>query len=268
MDNEKRIRAQAKRTERAKKEDVALNRMLIWFGAAVLAEIVLLLMGRYYNAHSTSSEAIMLALRLHQIVDVAVWVLLVLAVVSAVWLVLAWRGGKRVGLPVALTAVFGSLFVFCFVARAFQDVGIQFLCRAVLGVTVLALIYYLYQKEFFVTSVVTAAGILGLWLIRRADGAHMVILYGYMALVAVLVLCVVLVGRKLQQNQGAWGDGEKKRQVLPRSASYGMIYLTCGVVALCLVAALVAGTALAYYLIFALVAWMFIMAVYYTVKQL
>ena len=268
MDNEKRADPRAKRTERAKKEDVVLNRILIWFGAAVVAEFVLLLLGRYYNAHSTTNEAIMLAYKLHQIVDVAVWVFLALAVVCAVWLFLVKKGGKRVGLPLALTVIFGSLFVICGVASRFQDPGIQFLCRAVLGLTVLALIYYLYQKEFFVTAVVTAAGILGLWLVRRTDGSHAAVLYGYMALCAVLVLAVVLIGRKLQQNDGVWGEGEKKRQLLPRGASYGMMYLTCGVVAAVLIAALVAGTALAYYLIFALVAWIFIMAVYYTVKLL
>lgn len=45
-----------------------------------------------------------------------------------------------------------------------------------------------------------------------------------------------------------------------------MVYLTCAVVAVAVVAALVLGTSAAYYLIFALVAWLFIMAVYYTVK--
>ena len=45
-----------------------------------------------------------------------------------------------------------------------------------------------------------------------------------------------------------------------------MIYLTCAIVAAAVAAALVLGTAAAYYLMFALVAWLFIMAVYYTVK--
>jgi len=45
-----------------------------------------------------------------------------------------------------------------------------------------------------------------------------------------------------------------------------MVYLTCGIVAAVLAAALILGTAAAYYLIFVMVAWLFVMAVYYTVK--
>ena len=60
--------------------------------------------------------------------------------------------------------------------------------------------------------------------------------------------------------------GGRKFQLFPRNTSYGMIYLTCAVIAAAVAAALLLGTAAAYYLIFALVAWLFIMAVYYTVK--
>ena len=47
-----------------------------------------------------------------------------------------------------------------------------------------------------------------------------------------------------------WGE---KRQIFPHSASYGMIYLTCAVVAVAVAAGFLLGAAAAYYLIFALV---------------
>lgn len=263
MSNENRA---AKRNDRARKEDVVLNRILVWFGCAVVAEFVLLWLGRYYNAHSTSSDIIMLAYNLHQFLNVFVWVALGLGVVSAVWLAVAKKSGKRCGIPKALTIAFLLMFVMILVINQFQDEGIQFLCRAVLGVTVMALIFYLYQREFFVSAVVTAAGILGLWLIRRYAGIHDVYLYVYMALAAVLLLLVVLGGRMMQKNGGELSVGGKTYQVFPKNAGYGMTYLTCGITAAALIVSLVAGTAVAYYLIFALVAWLFVMAVYYTVK--
>lgn len=46
MDKEKRV--SEKRAAQSRKEDAALNRVLIWFGAAVVAELILLLLNRYY----------------------------------------------------------------------------------------------------------------------------------------------------------------------------------------------------------------------------
>ena len=46
MDKEERVAD--KRAARNHKEDVILNRVLIWFGAAVVVELILLLLNRYY----------------------------------------------------------------------------------------------------------------------------------------------------------------------------------------------------------------------------
>ena len=46
-----------KRAAQSRKEDAALNRVLIWFGAAVVAELILLLLNRYYiNATTRPGE--------------------------------------------------------------------------------------------------------------------------------------------------------------------------------------------------------------------
>ena len=51
MNKEK--RAAEKRAARSHKEDVVLNRVLVWFGAAVVAELLLLLINRYYINYTT-----------------------------------------------------------------------------------------------------------------------------------------------------------------------------------------------------------------------
>ena len=264
MDNER--HAASKRDERAKKEDVVLNRILVWFGAAVVAEFVLLWLGRYYSAHSTASEAIMLAYHLHNFMEIFRWVSLGLFAVCAVWLFLALRGGKRAVLPKVFTALFGVVCVMSFIIYQFSDTGIQFLCRAVLGVTELALIFYLYQKEFFTATLAIAGGILGLWVVRKAEGGHALLVYGYLAALAVLLVLVVLLCRAMQKSGGVWKYKGKELRIFSKNAGFGLVYLTCGLVAAAVIAAVVGGPALAYYLMFALVAWVFVMAVYYTVK--
>lgn len=55
-------------------------------------------------------------------------------------------------------------------------------------------------------------------------------------------------------------------RVLPAGTSYLSIYLTCAVVAVALLAALLIGVTSAIYIIFVLAGWLFCLAVYYTVK--
>lgn len=264
MDNER--HAASRRDERAKREDVILNRILVWFGAAVVAELILLWLGRYYTPHITTSEIIMMALHLHQFFSVFVWVALALAVVSTLWLAAAKRGGKRTRLPLIGTVLFWVTFAMSAVIVLFGDTGIQLLCRLVLAVTVMALIFYLYQREFFCSTVAAGAGILGLWVLRRANGAHPVVVYGYLAALAVLLVLGVVLCRMLQSSGGVWKRKSGGVRVFSKNAGYWMIYLTCGLTAAAVIAGLLAGAAAAYYLMFALVAWIFAMAVYYTVK--
>ena len=264
MDKEK--RAAEKRAARSHKEDAILNRVLIWFGAAVVVELVLLLLNRYYINITTAPGEIEFAGALLKAWPVIIGVAAAGTVVCLLWAIFCSKGGKRFVLPAALTGVFLAVLVISVVTYRFYDTGVQFLCGAVPAAAVLALVYYLYQHEFFAVTVLSALGILGLWLFRRAGGGHQVLVYAYAAVLAVVLLAAVLLCRSLSAKGGVLTLSGKKLQIFPKNASYGMIYLTCAIVAAAVAAALVLGTAAAYYLMFALVAWLFIMAVYYTVK--
>lgn len=264
MDKEK--RAAEKRAARSHKEDAILNRVLIWFGAAVVVELVLLLLNRYYINITTAPGEIEFAGALLKAWPVIIGVAAAGTVVCLLWAIFWAKGGKRIVLPAALTGVFLAVLVISVVTYRFYDTGVQFLCGAVPAAAVLALVYYLYQHEFFAVTVLSALGILGLWLFRRAGGGHQILVYAYAAVLAVVLLAAVLLCRSLSAKGGVLTLSGKKLQIFPGNASYGMIYLTCAIVAAAVAAALVLGTAAAYYLMFALVAWLFIMAVYYTVK--
>ncbi|WP_297716330.1 hypothetical protein [Intestinimonas sp.] len=264
MDKEK--RAADKRAARNHKEDIVLNRVLIWFGAAVVAELVLLLLNRYYINVTTAPGEIEFAGALLKAWPVLIGVTAVGAALCLFWSYFWAKGGKRITLPAILAGVFFVGLVISVVTYRFYATGVQFLCGAVPAAAVLALVYYLYQHEFFAVTVLSALGLVGLWLFRRAGGGHQTLVYAYVAVLAVILVGTVLLCRSLSAKDGVLTLGGKKLQLFSRSASYGMIYLTCAVVAVAVAAALLLGTAVAYYLIFALVAWIFIMAVYYTVK--
>lgn len=264
MDKEK--RAAEKRTARNHKEDVILNRVLIWFGAAVVVELVLLLLNRYYINFTTAPGEIQFAGALLKAWPAIIGVTAAGTVICLLWSVLWAKGGKRILLPGALTGVFLAGLVISVVTYRFYETGVQFLCGVVPAAAVLALVYYLYQHEFFTVTVLSALGLLGLWLFRRMAVGHQIVVYAYFVVLAVILVATVVLCRSASANGGAISLGGKKLQLFQRSTSYGMIYLTCAIVAVAVAAALALGTGAAYYLIFALVAWIFIMAVYYTVK--
>ena len=187
---------------------------------------------------------------------------------SVVWLLAGWKKRASHILPGAAAGIALALLVIAVVTYTFFGSGVRLLCGLVPAVAVLALVYYLYQKEFFASTLLSALGILGLWLIRRADGRYPC---------PGLRLC----GRGGGASAGGPGGGadhaEERRRTetggqkaadLSRSASYVPLYVTCALVAVCIAGGLIGGISAAYYLMFVLVAWLFAMAVYYTVKQM
>ena len=146
MDKEK--RAAEKRAARSHKEDAILNRVLIWFGAAVVVELVLLLLNRYYINITTAPGEIEFAGALLKAWPVIIGVAAAGTVVCLLWAIFWAKGGKRIVLPAALTGVFLAVLVISVVTYRFYDTGVQFLCGAVPAAAVLALVYYLYQHEF------------------------------------------------------------------------------------------------------------------------
>ncbi|MEG1932844.1 MAG: hypothetical protein RR075_07015 [Pygmaiobacter sp.] len=186
------------KTERQRQEDAALNKMLIWIGCAVLAEVVLLLLGRF-------------------------------------------------GLGPAA--------------------AVQLLSYLVPIVAILAVIYYLYRYEFFVVALVSALGMLGLWGLFR-EGISTGICVALAVLAAALAALAVFL-RVLQKRGGKLMIKGKLRELLPKNANYAVLYATCGLTVAVLALALVfSGAAAISTAIFyaAPVAWLLIMAVYYTVK--
>ena len=108
MDKEKRMAE--KHTAQRRKEDAELVRVLVWFGAAVAAELVLLLLNRYYISPHTGVEMdFQIALYTH--FPLVIGVLALLTVAGAAWLIMRWKKGGSCLLPGAAAGVLLALLV-------------------------------------------------------------------------------------------------------------------------------------------------------------
>ena len=103
----------------------------------------------------------------------------------------------------------------------------------------LALVYYLYQREFFLSALVSGVGVLGLWFVRHAGASSF---YTIGAVAVILVLAVMMLW--LKGHGGSLFSGEAG-QLLPEEAGYPLMLLSCVIsLAAIAIAAFVEGAVL------------------------
>lgn len=253
------------RREKEREESAAFNRVLFWIGGGVVLEFLLLLLNRFYNNYRV--EEIGLATALRPAVKIAAVVALVVTVVLA----LLWRRartGKKGGLLFGALALFaGGLSVSCFITWAFGPAGLKSAYVLVPIAIVLAFVYYLYQREFFLVASMSALAMLGVWFAGKGlGGAMKMVVYAYVVLVAVVLVLSVLLVRKLQTGDGVISLRGKRVRLFGQEANYPLLYVSAAIAAAVLVCSLFTLPAVFLYGVMA--AWLLIMAVYYTVKMM
>jgi len=148
--------------------------------------------------------------------------------------------------------------------RNLETTAAPMVLAVVPGLGVLMMVFYLYQKEFFGCAVIGGMGLLGFWVYRTfLSGA---VYYGYLALTLVIAAVGVALALKLKQKDGVWTIRGKEIVVLQPGAAYLPYYLTAAVTAILLLAPLALGAAVAYYAMWIMATWLFILAVYFTSK--
>lgn len=248
--------------QRAKQEDEILNKVLWWIVGSVILEALLLLLNKVFVNYTLDQIDLAVALREEVFPKLSIILPICFVVLLVLWL-LARKAGKLVRLTGGLTLAALILAVCAVVVRIFDNSGVKFLYTAVPAVAVLALIYYLYQREFFFSAVLSALGLLGIKLVPRT-GMSLVLSYGYAVVLAVVVVAALVLFRMLQKNEGKLTVKGGPVQVLPKSANYALMYVTCVLVAAVVAAAAVLGGLAVLYGV--LVAWLLILAVYHTVR--
>ena len=250
---------------REQMEDRAFNHMLVWLVATIVAEAVMLLVNRFY-IHARADELGAVP-PLYTILVIAPIVGIVLFVVFLVW---GLRIRKNEELPqegmiqFALGAAFLCIGLVGYIMRAYGIAGAPMVLGVIPALGVLMLVFYLYEKEFFGCAIAGGLGILGMWIFRSV--AHVSKYYGYMVASLVVIVVGIVLAVVLKKKDGVISVKGKDLPLLQPGAAYLTYFLTAVVSVLILLAPLVLGAAAAYYAIWVMAAWLFILAVYFTSK--
>jgi len=251
--------------ERRRQEDQVFNKLLAWFAGAVVYEMVALFLKRFFiNYNQMSAGAVKFSMLIGSVLDVLQYAALALTVVALAWCISSHKKQKSVVVPGMLALFGGALTVTAFVAYRYRGLGVSILGAVAPVVAVLAIIFFLYQREFFYNAIFAGMGVAALWVYRKAYlGLPGTVRAGFVC-VWVLLAAAAILAWKISKNNGRLG----KHQILTEDANCLLTYATVGLSALALVFAMAFGATVAYYAIMALVAWLFFMAVYYTVRMM
>ena len=253
----------SEREARRHQEDRALNRALIWVGAAIILEFLLVLVNRYYINYTTSTESINRVLAIQAALIGLRWVSLAALIVCVVWMLLRLSKNGNAALPGVLAIAAVMLLLCSHVILHFRDTGLRMMFWMVPAWAALAPIYYLYQREFFFSALLSGLGVLGLWFVRHAGAATL-----YTILIVAIIVLLTAGLFLLKQKSGVLTLGKGRAHVMPEEANYTLVFVSCVVSLVVIALAAFVGGSLAYYLLYAMVAWLFALLVYYTVKMI
>lgn len=245
-------------------EEYTTNKMLTVFSVCLLGVLVLMILQRlldYANTWTTGRLVSQILLGIG-----------ILGLICGVVMLVREVSGKRqaarrvvCGRNVLIASI---VLVLSMVAILYAGTGPIKMLYVILPVlAVYYLVYHSYAREFFLIAVDTGVGIGLMWLVHRAlDSTHFVWM-AYAALVAAIVLTIVqLIGVNMLRGKNGkiTHHGKKKDMQFSRNA-YIMLTVTPILMAVLVAAVLFAPT----HILIAMgvaAAYLFITAVYYTVK--
>ncbi|MBR2894391.1 MAG: hypothetical protein IKC03_01860 [Oscillospiraceae bacterium] len=248
-----------KKAQREQQENKALQQIFNVFLTGLAAECYLLIVYRGYIAGTIDSLLVW-----DKILRISVWLglFLMLGGLAAV----AWkRNDKKIHKAAMIATALGGFFtVSGWIMSRFFNTGVVAMCTIVPVVTVLGLVFFLYQRECFANTALLAASLFAVWVCDKGlDGSwKTLVLIGTIA-IAILVAVAALIVRKLQNNNGQFRD----IQVFSENCDYRVIYAVCGVCVAAILAVLAMPSS-AFYLTWALVIALFAVLAYYTTKMM
>lgn len=246
------------REARRQQEDIALQRGLLWVAGAVVLEVLLVMLNRFYVSYSLSDSGIQIFLALHKVLLVVRMVVPAAAVLALVWTAWKMKEKKSYALQLILAIALAAVSVCVHVAIKFRGDGMTMLYWLVIAWAVLAMVFYIYQREFFLGASACGMSVLALWFVRYGGRPEALLL-------TAAILIVGLAALWLKKYDGAL-DGKDELRFLPKGSSYGVLLVTCAASLAAVAAAMLAGGTAAYYLVYVMIAWLFALFVYYTVK--
>lgn len=246
-----------KRSERQQQENQALQRVFNVFLLGLASECYLFLVYRGYIGGSVDSTLIW-----HSILRVLTYVGLAALVGGAA--VAVWkRNDAKLRTAMLFTAAAGLFFsISGFVMTALFDKGVTAMCIAVPILTLLGLVYFLFQHECFLSTITLSGALFTVWICGNglASSWRVYIITGAVAAVALLAVLAGLT-YKSARDGGKLGGA----RIFAPDCNYWVLYGVYAVSAVGILAALLAAS-VAYYLLWVLGILLFVEMVYYTTK--
>ena len=246
-----------KRAQRQQQENLALQKIFNVFLWGLAAECYLFFVYRGYYAGGVDAF-----LTWGYILEALIYVGLGAAAVTGG---LAWwkrdntklRNGLIAGCGVGLFLGVTSLL-----AILFDPDVVGKMCIAVPILTLLGLVYFLFQFECFLATVSLSGALFAVWVIANGLGSgwRLYVMAGAVASIAVLA-ALGLLSAKAAKNGGA----VKGLRLFSADCDYRVLYAVFAVGAAAILAALLVSSA-AYYLLWVLGVALFAVMVYYTTK--
>lgn len=246
------------REERRRQEDIALQRGLLWVVGAVVLEALLVLVNRFYFNFYLSEVDITIAL--DNVLRFLRRTMPVATVLTLVWTGWQLKQHKKFALPLILTIALAAVSVCTHVIIKFQSAGMFMLFWLVAAWAVLALVYYIYQREFFLTASACGMSVLALWFARNGASGRIEAILLWIA-----IAVVTAVALWLKKNDGVL-PGKDAGAFLPKKTNYTVLLTTCAASLVAVLVAMLISGLVSYYLIYVMIAWLFALFVYYTVK--
>jgi|GEM_PF-350563 len=253
--------------EQARK-DMTTNKILLLFSAALLGVLGLMLLYRSLNSAAGLQGAL-----------IAIKVIFAIGIAGIIYgiveVVIEKKNGRDPSLMlinginiivISLIMALGMLFV-----RYYDyQIAIKILYIVLPAVAVLYLIYYTYEREFFMIALISSVCGTGMWLYWKilASGLYAGKTW-YLAAVALFAIALdAFTTVQLRRTDGKYKIFGKVRQYMPKGSNYLLINITHAVMAAAFIAALIFGATVAYYLVFVIFGYLAAVAIYYTVKLL
>lgn len=248
-----------KKALRQQQEREALNHILNVFLLGLAAECYLFGIYRFHSGGSVNSFLLWdNILRVLSIAGVAV------AVIAAIAAVVMRKKNKmlRISVITGLCALFVG--VTSWIMTRFVDTGAVALCIAVPVVTILGLIYLLYQRECFVSTTLLSGSLFTVLVCGKGlVGSWSTLITACAIAVVVGLIAVTVVIALIRKNGGKLRDV----RIFSADCSYAVLFAVCALCALIISAVLFMPT-LSFYLTWALVVLLFADLAYYTVKMI
>ena len=265
LEKKKQIRAQSmqRKADREKEEAAILNKCLGMLAVLVVAEIYFLLCYRFFVQGTMQSLVTMAG-----VIAVVGYIGLAAAIAGAILFAVRRRGKLAQG-GVWLLLLGVILFAGSRLMLAIYPTGTTVMCAVVPLLALAGFVYYLYQKEFFCAGLGMGLAVAGMWLAHRAVGSaawssrYVIVEVVLLILVLALLAVTVAIGR----NGGKWGKAGGEKMIFSGTSNYALAYGALVLAAVFILVGIFAAAA-ALYLMWAGIALLFVMAVYYTIHMM